>query len=355
MRILAAISHHGLGHLAQAAPILNVLHEHDPGSGWLIWSGLSAGALAARLRMPFAHRDEAADVGLAMHDALRVDRAASAAAYRAFHGDWDARVEREARWLREQEVAAVLSDVAYLPLAAAHRAGIPALAFCSLNWVDIAASYLADEPEMPGILAQMGAAYGAARAFLRLAPAMPMAWLERHEEMPPVALTGQDRRAELRGRLGLSPDDRVVLLGFGGIAYRGGAGLPRLPGVTWLVPDDWEGEARADMVGFSRVGIPFLDQLASCDALITKSGYGSFVEAVAHGVPVLYLDRPDWPESPYLAAWLTRHGRARAISEAELLSPDVRSHLLALWERPAPRADAPGAQAVAARIRQLLA
>ena len=41
----------------------------------------------------------------------------------------------------------------------------------------------------------------------------------------------------------------------------------------------------------------FADLLASSDALLCKPGYGSFVEAASCGVPVLYVARPDWPES----------------------------------------------------------
>lgn len=356
MRILVAISHHGLGHLAQAAPIINALDAHRPGLQWLIWSGLPESALAARLDIAFARRGEAADVGLAMRDAMRVDSAASAAAYRAFHADWAARVAREARWLRDQQVDAVLADAAYLPLAAAAQAGIPAVAFCSLNWRDILAAYLADQPGMAPILEQIAAAYAAARAFLRLTPAMPMAWLAQRETLPPVAAQGRQRRDELNGRLHLPRRRKLVLVGFGGIAYPGRASLPELADTSWLVPDDWLAPGRADLVGWSRGEMPFLDLLASCDALVTKTGYGSFVEAALHAIPVLYLDRPDWPESPYLCAWLRQHGRADAIGEHELFSRAVGTRLAHLWNQPAkPAVNAPGAAAAAQRILQLLA
>jgi len=71
MKLLAAISHHGLGHLAQAAPVLNALHVLQPDLELTVWSGLSRAALQARLRIPLVHRAEAADVGMAMTDAMR--------------------------------------------------------------------------------------------------------------------------------------------------------------------------------------------------------------------------------------------------------------------------------------------
>jgi len=353
MRLLVAISHHGLGHLAQAAPVLNALHAARPDLEFVVWSGVAEAALAARIHAPFRHRHEPADVGLAMHDAVRVDLDASRAAYLAFHQDWDARVAHEAAWLRELGVSGVLSDVACLPLAAAAQAGIPGLAMCSLNWVDIAGAYLAEQTGMAPVLAQMVAAYRSARAFLRVIPAMPMSWLENCEALPPIAARGVDRGSQLRARL--PPDERLVLIGFGGIAYQVARPLPMLRGIRWLVPDDWNLERRADLIPFSGTGLPFLDLLASCDALITKVGYGSFVEAAAAGIPVLYIDRPDWPETPFLVDWLLENARAEAIGEAELFEPEAGERLARLWATDcAPVVVADGAAVAARRVLELL-
>ncbi len=353
-RILVAISHHGLGHLAQAAPVMNVLATVRPDLEFLVWSGISHDRLAARIHAPFRHRHEAADVGLAMHDAVRVDLETSTAAYLNFHRGWPERVAREAGRLREERISGVLSDVACLPLAAAALAGVPSVALCSLNWVDIAGAYLAEQPGMDRVLAEMAAAYTSARAFLRVQPAMPMAWLENGVAVPPIAATGINRSAELKARLELPARQRLALIGFGGIAYRAARALPRQSGVSWLVPDDWGGE-RADMIPFSRGGLPFIDLVASCDALVTKVGDGSFVEGAVAGAPVLYIDRPDWPETPYLAEWLQGHARSAVIDEERLFSEGMGELLAQLWaSAPKPAVSAPGAEFAARRVLELL-
>lgn len=334
MHLLAAISHHGLGHLAQAAPVLNRLMGLQPGLRLTVHSGLSQRALAARIHVPFSHIEEAVDCGMAMHDALRVDREASLDCYRAFHRDWGARVQRQAGHLREWAVDAVLSDVAYLPLAAARAAGIRSAAMCSLNWADIAEAYLGQEPGMAEAIAQMRLAYRDADCFLRLEPAMPMADMANSVAMPPVAAQGVNRRGELLARFDLPGTQRLVLLGMGGIAYRGAvASWPVGRGIAWLAPAAWCQE-NPGCLALDDLDMPFIDLLASVDALITKPGYGSFVEAAAHGVPVLYLDRPDWPESPYLRQWLHAHGRAAEITEAELAGPVLIEKLEMLWSKP---------------------
>jgi hypothetical protein len=42
----------------------------------------------------------------------------------------------DARLFRDLQPDLVFSDVAYLPLAGAARAGIPSVSMCSLNWAD---------------------------------------------------------------------------------------------------------------------------------------------------------------------------------------------------------------------------
>lgn len=355
MRILCAISHHGLGHLAQAAPILNAMRQARPDLEWLIWSGLDRGALDSRLHIDFVHRQEPADVGLLMRDAMRVDVPVSRQAYLEFHAHWDDRVAREAHWLRRQKIDGVLGNAAYLPLAAASHADLIGVGFSSLNWWDIAHGYLRDAPDMAPVFDQMREAYQSARAFLRLTPALPMAWLSNLVTAPPVASLGGNRRHELDSRLGLAPTQKLVLLGFGGVAYQSPAPLPRLARMRWLVPDEWSTAARADLIPFSHTRMPFPDLLASCDALVTKVGYGSFVEAAGLGLPVLYLDRPDWPETPWLAAWLARHTRASAISEETLFSAAIGEALSRLWQsHPRQPPDISGAPAVGRHILDCL-
>jgi len=334
-RLYVAVSGHGLGHLAQTAPVLNELHRLDPGIEFVVRTVLPRNVLAHRLDFPFSHLDEASDCNLVMHDAIRVDGPASLAAYRKFHHDWPARVADEARQLEALGVDAVFSNVGYLPLAAARLAGLPAIAMCSLNWADIFRAYLGHEAEAGVLLDQMTKAYAGARAFLRPAPSMPMTDLANTVAIPPVVQPGRNRREELIAKLGLAQDDRLVLVGMGGIPYR--PPVERwlhLPGVVFIAPDAWQSGHPA-VRPMSETGMLFRDVLASVDALVTKPGYGSYVEAAVSGVPVLYIPRPDWPEAPCLNHWLEENARALEIPEHQLLAGQLSAPLEQLWAMPA--------------------
>ncbi|GAB4119337.1 MAG: hypothetical protein Fur0026_09420 [Sideroxydans sp.] len=328
--LVVSISGHGFGHLAQTAPVLNRLHQLLPRMRLTVRSALPLTHLRSRIHFPFAHLGSEGDLGMAMSSALDVLAAESRAAFARFHAGWEGRVADEARLLRALGADMVLANVGYLPLAAAQRAGIANAALCSLNWYDIYRHYCGEDE----VSAQMFASYAQADAFLRATPGMAMATLPNLVPVAPVADCGENRRDELDLYMGLSREERLVLVSLGGIASRLPLeGWPRIDRVRWLVQKSWKVQ-HPDAIVLESLPFPFSDLLASCDALLCKPGYGSFVEAACSAVPVVYVSRADWPESPALIAWLQQHGTCREVSRTMLERGEVAAPLHALWETP---------------------
>ena len=348
--LLVDISSHGFGHLAQVAPILNELVGLLPELRLSVRSGLPLEKLRARLPGVFAHIAQRSDFGFVMRDAVCIDHAATALAYREFHAEWPQRVAAEAALLGALHPDLVISDVAYLPLAGAAQAGIPSLSMCSLNWADLFAYFFGSEAWAAPIHQQMLAAYRGSACFLRLTPAMPMSELPRRRAISPVATLGC--RVALYEMLNCAPGEKLVLIAFGGIDKETPVvRWPCTPGVRWLVPQAW-GVERADMSAIETLGLPFIDLLRSVDAVLTKPGYGTFTEAACNGTAVLYLRRDDWPEQDCLIDWLKDNARCREIDEMELSSGRLQESLAALWRQSTPPIPRPtGAQEAAALIQ----
>ncbi|MBI2307978.1 MAG: hypothetical protein HYU78_11825 [Rhodocyclales bacterium] len=347
------ISAHGLGHLAQTAPVLTALAARLPELRLTIRSDLAAARLRQRIDHPFAHLAASSDVSFLMHDATRVDRDASAAAYRAAHADWPARVAAEADILATLAPDLVLSNVSALPLAGARAAGIPAAAMCSLNWADQFAFLFAGEDWATAIHAQLHAAYAGAEVFLRCLPATAMPALPRVIDLPPIARVGIRRRETLAAAVGAG-DERLVLVGMGGIGFELPlAQWPVTPGIRWLVRGAPAGR-RPDIIDYGALGWHFSDLLASVDAVVTKPGYGMFVESAAAGVPLLYLRRDDWPEQDALIDWLEAEAVCAEVPAADFASGRFVPQLETLWQRPRRKVAANGADAAAERLLALL-
>ncbi|MEO1767526.1 hypothetical protein [Thiobacter aerophilum] len=328
MHLYVDISGHGLGHLAQTAPVLDALAARLPQLRLTLRCALPRERIARRLATPFTHLASGSDFGLVMKNALDVDVSASLAAYRALHRDWGQRVELEAEALARHAPHLVLSNVSYLALAAAKRVGIPALAMSSLNWAAIGSAYLRDEPGFAAIHAEMLAAYQGAQAFLRLTPGMDMPELDNLVPIGPVAKPGRRARDTL-------PDGRLVLVAMGGIPVSLAVPWPRLPGVRWLMPRA-SGMKRCDVSFIEDTSLTVSDLIASVDVVLTKAGYGTFVEAAASGTPVLYVQRPDWPEEAALTAWQRRVSRCRAVTRQAFEAGQFGEQLLELLDGPRP-------------------
>ena len=332
--LVVSITGHGFGHVAQIAPVLGALYRRMPQLRLTVRSTAPLAHLRSRIHAPFAHLPSEGDIGMAMSSALDVRVEESRAAYRAFHADWEARVADEARLLRDLGADMVLSNVGYLPLAGAQRAGIQNAALCSLNWADIYRHYCGAD----AVAAQIQACYADADAFLRIAPGMAMETLPNLVPVAPIAAVGVNRRDELNHHLRLAREEKLVLVSLGGIASRLPVERwPRIDGVRWLVQQDWQA-AHPDAVVLESLPMGFCDLLASSDVLLCKPGYGSFAEAACSGTPVLYVNRPDWPESPVLAEWLQQHGLCREVSREALERGDIAGALTEIFhaQRPAP-------------------
>lgn len=347
MHLFVDISSHGFGHLAITAPALNALAETAPDLRLTVRSGLPRQKLAQRIRAPFTLIKGSSDFGYVMIDAMRIDLAATAAAYRQAHADWPARVAREAALLAALAPDLVLTNVSYLPLAGAARAEIPALSLCSLNWADLFAHFFGHESWGTSIHADMLAAYRSAGTFLRVTPGMPMHELDNREDVGPIAAVGRRHDLGLNG-------DKAVLIALGGIAHQLPVeDWPGTPGIRWLVPADWQC-AHPDAISLESFGLNFTDLLCSVDAVITKPGYGTFTEAACNGTPVLFQRRDDWPEQDCLIDWLRRSGRCREIEASAFHQGDLLESLTTLWQQaPFPTPQPTGASQAAEKILSL--
>ncbi len=336
--LLVAISAHGYGHAAQVFPVIDLLRRRNPQLRVSLHTTLPRRLLDARLGGGWEYLPEAGDFGMIMASAMDVRVDESAAAYCAFHRDWEHKVADEAQKLRALAPDLVLADVPYLPLAGAATAGIPAVALCCLNWADIYQHYCGERPEAPRIIEQMLAAYNSAATFLQVEPSMPMPGIRNGRPTGMVAQCGMSRRAEIDLRLQLGRDDRLVVVTPGGMPLPVDLDRwPRLPKVRWVADRD-AARCHPDFVSIDTLRVSFPDLLSSCDALVTKPGYGIFAEAACNGTPVLYIRRPGWPEEPFLVHWLEQHACCLEISRRRFECGDIGDALAALWSaaRPSP-------------------
>ncbi|HYF60110.1 MAG TPA: hypothetical protein VEA81_14260 [Burkholderiaceae bacterium] len=353
--LVACVSAHGWGHLSQTVPMVAALAARLPGLRTTVRTGLPAALVQARFVEAGLPRPdvsfEDADFGLAMHDALRIDDAASIERHLAVWAGRDARLEREREALRATGADLVLANASWIPLAAAASLGLPAFGASSLNWAELLEQRAATRDALAGPIAWMRECYGRADALFALEPGLPFDGFERRVRIAPIARRGRSRPRALREALGVPEGTRVMVAAFGGMPLALRTERWRLP-AGWVAVSMAEAAAAGGAVRDGRaLGWSYLDLLASCDLLLGKPGYGTFAEAGFAGRDTLAVPRPDWPEAPWLERWLARHARFATLPAARLADGDFDAAIAAIAAQPARTpADGDGAAEIAGAI-----
>jgi L-arabinokinase len=289
------------------------------------------------VRGPFEFGDVEVDFGVVQVDALVPDLAATLTRARGFYANPGPLIASEAQALRDLAASAVVADVPPLAFAAAHRAGVPAVALTNFTWDWIYEDYVQVVGEGHELPPRIRAWHGLAREAWRLPMHGGFAGFARVRDLPLVGRRSRRTREDTRARFGWGPHAIVVLVSFGGV------GMRRLPLETVaasgefvvlvtddppqtrfersrpLVTVDGDGVTHVDLLALYGAGLRHEDLVAAADVVLTKPGYGIIADCIANGAPMLYTSRGRFAEYDALVRALPRWARATFISNEDLL------------------------------------
>lgn len=320
--IWCSISGHGYGHAAQVAPVLNALGRTVPNLTAILRTTVPAAFFEPRLTIPWQLHGAKQDIGCIQDGPLKIDVPGTWAAHRTFHYDWKDKIAAEAATIRHTAPACVLSDISHLGVAAGALSRIPTIGMCSLSW-DLVLEPFVDPSDggQAEIIRQIREAYAQADCFLRVAPGLCVTAFPTVFDIGPITEPAAPQPRRLREALGAVASDRILLVGFGGIALRGlpFESMEKMPSCRFLV-DGPVPPGLTRVASLAVVGMPFKDLLASVDMIVTKPGYGTIVEAVALRTPVLYVRRYNFADEQSLVDYLHRYGRGSELSMDDFLA-----------------------------------
>jgi len=346
------ISGHGYGHLSQIAPVLNRLADLRPDTHLLLRTDLPEALVARRIRAPFTLIPGPVDVGVVQKNAISEDIPATIKAARTFYTGFEERIKQEANLLAPHWPAVVLSDIAPVAFPMAKRLGIPSIAVASLDWHDIYRSYL---PEGDPLLTALAQAHAACDLLIQPPLSMPMRSFTHRKLVDVIvddAYTGKKRS---------NNNQKTALVMFGG-AGDPPFNLDALGTVDkWqflylsfgLNPQSWPLATNVRQISSQGSTAALMHD---CDIVVTKPGYGTLAECWQTGTPLAYAPREDFPEYPYLDAWLQGHAPACRMDMADFVSGNWASALQAALDCPRsyPRITASGAEQAAELITRSL-
>lgn len=349
------ISAHGYGHGVRSTDVIRALHVAEPEVSVLVVSDLDPSFLRNRLPASSVRiRPGAFDVGMVQLDSIRVDVAASLERVEALHARRADLIASEADFLAAGGYDLAVADIPAIPIEAAKKAGITAVAVASFGWDWIYGEFADRDERWAAAAATVARGYAEADLLLRLPFGEAMPAFPRSEDLPVLASPGRPRRGEISQLTGADPSRRWVLICFTSLEWSEEAldRVERLADCSFITvaPLGW---ARRNFHTVERERIPFWDVVASVDAVISKPGYGILSDCVVNGKPLIYSEREDFREYGVIEPAIRRYVRHLKIPVTQLYSGDLRSAIDALDGLPPPPERIPAGGAALAAVRLL--
>ena len=205
-RLVVYVTSHGFGHLNRAVSVVNLLPAEIPVT--IRADENLFGHWKERLERPAELEAYSSDVGAVSPpgDSVATDGAATLALARTKHKEAVSRLDDEVARLQKMGAAAVLSDIPPLPLVAAKRAGVPALAMGNFTWSEIYEEHAeVGGKESRDFVRELRDCYAQADLLFRMSPGLEMAEFgEKRRDVGMVVTPGRSRREELRRAAGHS-------------------------------------------------------------------------------------------------------------------------------------------------------
>jgi hypothetical protein len=354
--IAVFVTPHGYGHAARAAAVLESLADQLPGVRPEIFTTVPRWFFAESLAERFGYHECACDLGLVQASSLEEDVPATIARLRELVPFHDSVVSDLAERVRRLGCRVVLCDVAPLGIVVAARAGVPSVLVESFTWDWIYRAYQDEHPELGPIRAYLARLAAAATVHIQTEPACaPNA---AAIPVPPVSRRPRRSRAEVRAALGIEAAAPAVLVTMGGIpwSFAGLDAIAERTMATLVIP----GASAAPAVRGPLILLPHRsghyhpDLVHAVDAVIGKLGYSTVAEASHAGIPLGYVMRRRFPESPVLAGFVDQRLPSLRLAAADFASGRWVERLRELLRRPQTAPVANGAAAAADHVASLL-
>lgn len=306
------ITGHGFGHATRSEALLVELLARGIAARATVVTSVPEWLFAdlRAWRGAVSFRDKVNDVGFIQRDGINIDFRASAREVAENLRALEARIAEEAAFLAEARVDLVVADIPALAIAAARRAGVPAMAVGSFGWDFIYAEHSARDPIFGEAARRFAELYAGTRRLFRLPYATPMDAFPHREEVPFLVRPARRAPADVRSALGFDGDPRpLVLVSFGGLGpcALDEAALAARDDLLIVVLGLPAERSRGHLRCVPADGLYLPDVVRAADVVVSKTGYGMVSEAIAHRTPFLYVPRADFGESPYLARAIAAH------------------------------------------------
>lgn len=302
------ITPHGFGHAVRSLEVIRHLLENSRDDRVIIVSDIPEFLIIENAGGQVPLRRRRLDVGLVQQDSLRFDVNATQAAVEALYHGREQLIEEEVEFLQGVGVTTVVSDVAFLPFFAASRLGIPSIGVGNFTWDWIYGEYALSDNRWEPLIAWIRQGYRHCGLFLQLPMHGDCSVFPHMQDVPLITRKARRDPREVRKYLELNEGTSVYLIAFAHLdlseraidriaSIKGALFLFKYP-LRYSIPNS---------LCLDGLDLTYPDVVAAVDGVITKPGYGIVADCLAHGTPMIYTERGEFPEYPILVEAMEKY------------------------------------------------
>lgn len=348
------ISPHGFGHASRAAAVISALHSINPSVHFEIFTTIPEWFFKQSLITSYTYHYEKTDIGVIQKNAFFEDLEATLLDLNTIYPLRSTEVNRLANIVAQTDCEAVLCDIAPMGIEIARCAGVPSILIENFTWDWIYEGYLGEKEEFSRVIPYLKQLFEQADFHIQTEP---LCFLNDNAVLhaQPASRKPRISAAETRSALGISDHQKTVLITMGGIPEKHYF-LPTLKKhkeIHFILPGNYSSSLTEQNVTVLSHQSKFFhpDLVNACDAVVAKLGYSTIAEVFHAGIPMLYLSRPRFRESPYLASFVESKMPCAHIQTEDFENGSWLPSLIALLTLPKLHRTSPnGADQIAAYI-----
>jgi len=349
MRHAYFITPHGFGHAARASAVMLALQKRKPSLHFDIFTTVPEWFFHESGIVSFTYHEIVTDIGLIQRNAFEEDIEETRKALHQFLPFSRDLVSNLANHLQQLRTRLVFCDIAPLGLAVAAQAGIPSVLIENFTWDWIYRGYTVNDTQWSQMTHYLHEQFQRATCHIQTRPVCLSVPCDLDTE--PVSRPPRSPSL-IRPRLGISPEEKMILITLGGIEGQPNHFLPPHFPDRWILV--FPGAAGRFQRDGNLLRLPHHhgyfhpDLVDAADVVIGKLGYSTLAECYHSGTPFGFIPRDHFPESAPLTHFALEYMQGFRIEPTDFMHGQWIDRLTALVNSRATKRSAPnGADQIA--------
>jgi hypothetical protein len=341
VRIAYFVTPHGFGHASRACAVMKAIQQIENGIHFDIFTTVPEWFFYDSLdRDIFTYHSMVVDIGLVQVSPLVINLSETIAQLNRFIPFTPGKTQDKISMLRDNHTQWIFSDISPLGIFLANQLQIPSILIENFTWDWIYQDYRDMERDFNKPINYFAQMFKLPDYHIQTQPLcnpiMKPAFISE-----PVSREPRHSRKQIRGKLGISEADQMVLITMGGIRTDFSFFMKKMPfrNMIFVVPGMEAITGLADNV----ITLPYHseffhpDLINASDIVIGKVGYSTLAEVYHAGKPFGYIPRSGFRESPILEKFIRQRIQSEIITEENFFQGkwyDVLNKLSVLNQNP---------------------